>query len=532
MPRPGRYLTPKRSGPEEPPSLSLARLNFFLYRPIHTKTSFYTLTSFSQGDLTSMTRTIKIDPLSRIEGHLKIETRLEGDRVAEARVAGQMYRGLETLLVGRHPFDAARITQRTCGICHEVHGVASVLALEDLFGIEAPPNGRLLRDLILGLHLVGDHLFHFYQLCLPDYLDFSKLGEYRGRDERLLEIGRWVKGSGTRFLEGGPDGDYLADAELTRELALGYFEALRIRKESASGLAILGGKVPFAHALMPGGLTAEVTAAKLLRFSQALRKTAEFIESCYLPQVLALAGHFKGYFAIGRAHDNFYCNEGFGLLDAPLFAPGILIGGEKQTFRPEAVTEAVSSSYIGPDGGIDPDRAGAYSWIKSPRYGAAPMEVGPLARLAVNGDREFQSVLATFGQTKLRSSVMARLVARALESKRICRHLFALLDRYRLEEPCIVHTDLSRKVSGEGKSYSIAARGALCHMVEADKGRVTRYRMLVPSTWNFGPAAGGFRGVAEEALVGTRVSRPQSDQAIELGRVVRSLDPCIACAIH
>src|SRR5210317_718601 len=128
-----------------------------------------------------MPKKLLIDPVTRVEGHLSIETSLEEGRVTEARVAGRMYRGFEHFLVGRHPVDAARITQRICGICHEVHGIAASIALEDLYGLKPTKNGFILRELILGLHLVTDHLFHFYQLTLPDYLDFSQLDKYRGK---------------------------------------------------------------------------------------------------------------------------------------------------------------------------------------------------------------------------------------------------------------------------------------------------------------------------------------------------------------
>ncbi|MBT4513342.1 MAG: nickel-dependent hydrogenase large subunit, partial [Chloroflexi bacterium] len=102
--------------------------------------------------------------MTRIEGHMDVETTINNGRVVDARIKGKMFRGLENLLAGRHPVDALRITQRVCGVCHEVHGIASSLALEELYGVNPPRNGRILRDMILALHLATDHLLHFYTL--------------------------------------------------------------------------------------------------------------------------------------------------------------------------------------------------------------------------------------------------------------------------------------------------------------------------------------------------------------------------------
>lgn len=119
-----------------------------------------------------MPERIKVDPLTRIEGHMKADFSITDNKITNALIAGTMYRGFENFLKGRHPFDAVRITQRVCGVCHEVHGVARRMAVEDLYGIKLPYNGTLLREIILGLSIISDHLIHFYQLILPDYADF------------------------------------------------------------------------------------------------------------------------------------------------------------------------------------------------------------------------------------------------------------------------------------------------------------------------------------------------------------------------
>jgi len=479
-----------------------------------------------------MARTITIDPVTRVEGHLVIETSIENHRVVDARVAGRMYRGFEQLLINRHPIDAARITQRVCGICHEVHGIAASIALENLYQLSPTANGLILRDLILGLHLVTDHIFHFYQLTLPDYIDLSRLKNYRGADERAAKLDRLFGNSAGTFLSPAPD-DALKDTALTVEMALAYAEAITIRKEAGSGLASLGGKAPFCHAILPGGVTTDVTSDRLMRYATALELTSEFVRGRYLTHAQALATNFSQYFRMGEAHGNFYGNGGFSLLAKPLFKAGVLCAdGRSEPAQFGRIAEVTDTSYQNQDGTLHPDKAGAYSWVKAMVYDGRPMEVGPLARLAVSHDEGFLQLLKSYGQGGLRSSVMHRILARAYEAQKICNYLLEILSRYQLGKPTINAPDLLAKPTGTGLGMSIAARGALNHEVTVENGKVTRYRLQVPSAWNFGPSVKGQRGTVEKALVGTSLRNGQGSQSVEIGRIVRSFDPCLACAIH
>lgn len=484
-----------------------------------------------------MTKTLSIDPVTRIEGHLAIATELDGDRISEARVAGRMYRGFEQLLVGRHPVDAARITQRICGICHEVHGIAASIALEDLYGLKPSPNGLVLRDLILGLHLVTDHIFHFYQLSLPDYIDLGHLDRYQGKDERVTRLNQMFKKSPGTFVRNGP-ADALDSTPLTVEMALGYAEAIRVRKEAGSGLASLGGKVPFCHAILPGGVTTGITSDRLMHYANALETTADFVQRYYLPQALALARQFSAYFEMGQSHGNFYGNGGFSLLATPLYRGAVLrAGGDPEPARFERIAEVVDASFLDAAGHPAHDKAGAYSWVKAMLYDGVPMEVGPLARLVVNPDAGFAALLKPFNQPPNRSSVMTRILARAYEADKLCRYLKELLPRYQLGQATINAPDMLATPTGTGQGMSLAARGALNHQVTAVDGKVTGYRLQVPSAWNFGPTVKGVRGTVEAALVGTRIQPAQggagaAQSPIEVGRIVRSFDPCLACAIH
>lgn len=477
-----------------------------------------------------MTKTISIEPITRIEGHMKVETHILNERVAEAKISGQMYRGFEKFLEKRHPVDAARIAQRVCGVCHEVHGIASIIALEELYKNPVVKNGHILRDLILGLHLVTDHLLHFYTLCLPDFVDFTKILEYKGDDTNINTLKNWVAKTKPQFVLKRNSGNYISDTNTCLTMVANYFQALKIRSRGASGIALLGAKAPFAHAILPGGVTTDITPDRLMQYFNVLEEVKNFVINSYIPDVMELASRYPEYFDIGVSYNSFYANESFTAIGEPVFKGGVVINGEEQSFSFANVKEYYDTSFYSNSGEPAPKKNGAYSWTKSPRYSGEPVEVGPLARMIVNRDEYFYKTMKKLGG-KVQSSTMARHVARAAESRNIIEHLYLLLDAYKFGEPNIKQVDLDKKVSGIGTGFSIAARGALIHQIEADKGKIVRYNMIVPSTWNFGPMAEGKIGVAEKALIGTPV-KYSSENSIEVGRVIRSYDPCTACSIH
>jgi len=477
-----------------------------------------------------MAKTIAIEPITRIEGHMKVETHVESNRITDAKISGQMYRGFEKFLEGRHPVDAARIAQRVCGVCHEVHGVASVLALEELYQNPSTKNGQILRDLLLGMHLVTDHFLHFYTLSVPDYVDFTKILEYKGNDTNINTLKNWVIKTKPEFVLKRNTGNYISDKNTCLTMINNYFQALKIRSRGASGMALIGAKAPFSHAVLPGGVTTDITPDRLMQYFNVLEEIKNFAINHYIPDVIELASRYPEYFNIGVSYDSFYANETFKALGEPVFKGGVVMNGSDKSFSFENVKEFYDSSFYSPSGDPQPDKSGAYSWTKSPRYSGEPVEVGPLARMIVNKDPYFHQTMKKLGG-KIQSSTMGRHVARAVESRNIIDHLYKLLDAYVIGESNINQVDFAQKVTGKGTGFSIAARGALIHQIEAREGKITRYNMIVPSTWNFGPMAQGKIGVAEKALVGTPV-KYSDENSIEAGRVIRSYDPCTACSIH
>jgi len=504
-----------------------------------------------------VTRSIEIDPLTRIEGHLAFKVETEEGRVKEAFLSGEMFRGIEVLLKGRDPLDAQQVTQRICGVCSAEHGIASVLAQDMAYGVEPPPNGRLVRNIIGAANFIQSHIVHFYQLAALDFVDVTAVLGYGGRDPSLCSLKRWVQ---SEVASGSPlaaapflpryEGKYIADAELNLGATRHYLEALEMRALGHRLGAVFAGKLPHAASLVPGGVTESVTADRIAACGAMLGKLRAFIETAYIPDVLAVAAAFPEYFTIGRWNASFLAYgvfpESSGARD-PFLPAGTVVRGEARPLDPERITEDVGRSRFSSPSGLAPSRgetrpapekAGAYSWLKAPRYGGAPMEVGPLARILVaisqgklpEAKKAVEEVLKALGKTpEDLVSVMGRHAARAIECRLIADKCARWIEMLRPGEPTVAEFRIPEE--GRGRGLTEAARGALGHWIEIRGRKVEAYQCVVPTTWNCSPRDDrGQPGPVEQALVGTPIADPSNP--IEAARVVRSFDPCIACAVH
>jgi len=500
---------------------------------------------------------IVIDPISRIEGHLKIEAVVENGTVKEAKSSGMMYRGLENILKGRDPRDAARIMQRICGVCPTSHGLTAAFALDEVYGVNGSitDNGRILRNLVQGANFVQSHILHFYQLAALDYVDVTAVADYTGSDPTLNKVKEFI---GRGHL--GPfvpryEGDYRLSKAENRLAVSHYVEALNMRRLAHEATAIFGGKMPHNMSLVPGGSTSPVSVDKIAAFLWKIEALLEFIDSSYLPDVLLVANRYSDYFGIGAGCKQFLSYGVFDLDSDPdltkrkrYIPQGIVKGNELKLrrFDPTKVTEEVQSSWYvdnGPvhpyDGSTEPDRdkAGAYSWVKSPRYAGEVLEVGPLARMLtsyVAGDAQVKAQIdGVLGQFKASPSalfsVLGRHAARAIECKLVAEKLKEWVLQLVPGEPTC--TDYPLDISARGMGLHEAPRGALGHWVVVEGGRVKNYQAIVPTTWNAGPVdAQGQPGPIEQSLLGTKVKDQRNP--FELVRIVRSYDPCLSCAVH
>lgn len=446
---------------------------------------------------------------------MKIEVEVDGGKVTDAHSTGTLFRGLELILQGHDPRDAQEIVQRICGVCPIGHATAATLALDDAFGIKPPTNGRIIRNLILGSNYIQSHILHFYHLAALDYVKSPEIDplvpQYKG-DYRLPDA---VNGQAVQH----------------------YLEALEMRKKAHEMLAIFGGRTPGNRAIVPGGVTETVDAEKVVHFKYRLKELIDFIDNKYVPDVLAVANVYKDWLDIGRGCQKFLAYGAFPLDDSgdpKLFLPrGTYAGGSIGEMDPKKITEEVKYSWYNDDtGGNTPDKSvitpnptkkDAYSWLKAPRYDGQVYEVGPLAR-AIIGKDEF---ISSLGDKAF--SVMGRHAARALECKKLAHAMVDWLGQLEPGKPTCTPHQIPSTASGVGLTE--AARGALGHWIEIKSQRVDKYNAVVPTTWNGGPRdSKGQLGPIEQALIGTPVADPSNP--IEVVRVIRSFDPCLACAIH
>lgn len=468
-----------------------------------------------------MPQNIVIDPVSRIEGHLKIEVTVDTvnsvQQVISAKSTGTMFRGFEQILQGRAPQDAIQITQRICGVCPISHGMAASKTLDDAFGGGAiPSNGRILRNLVLGANFIQSHILHLYHLAALDYIDVSQ------STLPVSSIGPWDPDYATP--------DMIKDTSTVDTLVGHYIEALNMRRYAHQMGAVFGGRMPASPVFVPGGITEAVTQDKINTFRGLLTTLRNFIDSTMVSDTQAIASIFNSYYSIGSGCRNLMA---FGVFDldssgnSKLFARGHYQNGTHSgTVNTDLITEHVlyskysSASQLTPSAGeTQPDdtKSGAYSWIKAPRYENTVYETGPLARMWVNGDY-------TNG-----ISVMDRIAARTQECKKIADAMDLWLDELAVGESGYEAKTVPSKATGVGLTE--APRGALGHWLSINRGTIDRYQVITPTNWNASPKDDNHQsGPIEQALVGTPVN--DTAKPIEVLRVIHSYDPCLSCSVH
>ena len=500
---------------------------------------------------------ITIDPVTRIEGHLKIEATIDDGVVKDAKSSGTLFRGFEIFLQGREPRDAQRITQRVCGVCPTAHATASTLNLDSALGIadKVPDNGRIIRNLIFGSNFLQSHILHFYHLTALDFVDVTALADYKGADQGMSSVAEFLARG-----EAGPfvpryEGDYRFDKATNQELVRHYLLALEMRRLSHEMLAIFGGKMPHNSSIVPGGVTENPTVDKIAGFLWRLNKLRHFCDTVYIPDVIAVAKTYPDYFEIGAGSGNFLAYGVFELDGTNpdyakrkrLTAQGALEGmATLKELDTGQITEAVTHSWFEDTVPLHPSQGqtvpaarkqAGYSWMKSPRYESQVYEVGPLARTLVSyfAGREqvvsmVDGLLAEFGaEPAVLNSTLGRHAARALEAKWVADSMAEWILELKPGEPVCAPYEMPQEAQGMG--ITGAPRGALGHWMQIEDGKIANYQLVVPTTWNASPKDDrGQPGPLEQALIGTPVKDP--DNPFELVRIVRSFDPCLACSIH
>ncbi len=392
-----------------------------------------------------MSDRIVVDPVTRIEGHLRIEAEVKDGKIVDAWSAGTMVRGLEIILRGRDPRDAWAFCERVCGVCTTVHALASVRTVEDAIGVKVPPNAELIRNIMFCTQYMQDHVVHFYHLHALDWVDIVSAlkADPVATSQLAQQVSKYPKSSPgyfsdlqkrlVKFVESGQLGifangywghpAYKLPPEANLMAVAHYLEALEWQKEIVKIHTIFGGKNPHPNYLV-GGMPCSINiqeanainSERLAMVGQLLQQAKQFIEQVYIPDVLAIAPFYLDWAGIGGGLENYLCygdlpTNGFADVSSYKFPRGAILGRDLSTVHPvdprddTGIQEFIDHSwyeyetagtglhpwkgetklkYSGPKPPYDfLDVEAKYSWLKTPRWKGHAMEVGPLARMLV-----------------------------------------------------------------------------------------------------------------------------------------------------
>jgi hydrogenase large subunit len=391
-----------------------------------------------------MSERIVVDPITRIEGHLRIEAQMQDDVIAEAYSSGTMVRGIEIILRGRDPRDAWAFAQRICGVCTLVHGIASIRAVEDALSYEIPANAQLIRNLMIGAQYIHDHVMHFYHLHALDWVDVVSAldADPRATSELAQSLSNYPKSSPgyysdmrtklRGFVESGQLGifnqaywghpAYRLPAEANLMAVAHYLEALAWQRNVARLHTIFGGKNPHPNFIVGGVPSAidlnsdsAINMARLSKVQEIINEMKSFVEQVYVPDTVAIGGFYKDWARQGEGVGNFLCYgdlpaKGMNDPESFLLPRGAILNRDLSKIHEvdldaaDEINEYVTHSWYdydaGKEAGLHPydgettlnysgpqppyeqlDVENGYSWMKSPRWKGNVMEVGPLARV-------------------------------------------------------------------------------------------------------------------------------------------------------
>jgi hydrogenase large subunit len=444
---------------------------------------------------------ITIDPVTRISGFLEIRAEVNENIIIKAEASGLLFRGFEKMLKGRSPLDAVYFTERICGICSTAHAMASSMALEDALKINVTLNDSYLRDIMHGFEFVQNHLRHFYLLTIPSYVKISSVklvGDQQYTDFRLPE-------------------------EMSKKIEKHYVSSIEFSRLAHEGLAILGGKAPHNHGVFVGGVTVNIDAYKLEKVKSIIKSIKAFVTTEMKEDIELIAKFYADYFQKGKSYPYFMSYGVFDKYDDPELTyvkKGVMKEGILQPLDANRITEQIRYSWYKTDEAsveVDLSKSDAYTFVKSPRYSELPMEVGPLARLIISGQY-------TGG-----NSCMDRNIARVLETEKILGIIEKLAERVNLTGNNQKAYMMPEKAYGVGLIDT--TRGALGHWIQIENQVINHYNIITPTVWNLSPKdVLGSPGVVERALIGSTINNIK--EPVEIGRIVRSFDPCVSCATH
>jgi Ni,Fe-hydrogenase I large subunit len=483
-----------------------------------------------------MFKKINISPFNRVEGDLEITVEVDDGKVQNAKSKGVMFRGFEMILKGRDPMDAIVFTPRICGICGASHGVASSTAIRNAWNSVMPENAYRVKNIVLAIEIIMSHIVHFYVLFAPDLTNrkYSSHPDYPELTKRFFPF----KGTS-------------------------YIEAIKARPSMLELMGVFAGKWPNTLIFQPGGVTCSISISRQTKALGLLREIEDFVEEILLGceidrwlenksmddinKWLTESGHQDsdigtyvrcgknlGLDKIGRGPDRFLSYGAYELPGGQKWLPSGYYDGDFSPFDQDKITEFIKYSFykgysegLHPSEGItepDPDKEGAYSWSKSPRYDSNVVELGPLARMILDKDPLIYDIFGKSG-----SSVFLRVLARLHEAVRLVKQVGIWIRE--IDAHKIFYKKPKMPTEAKGVGLIEAARGALGHWMSVKDGRIERYQVITPTAWNLSPKDYfDEHGACEQAMNGTIVE--DADNPVEIGHVIRSFDPCLVCTVH
>ncbi|MGE5653815.1 MAG: nickel-dependent hydrogenase large subunit [Bacillota bacterium] len=456
-----------------------------------------------------MSKTILLSPVTHVHGTFDVTVTIENHRVSDARASGTYFRGFEEMVHGRDPRDLGYFTSRICGICSTAHNLVGTWAVENMVGIQVPLNAVLLRNIMLGADILQNHIRHFYTLGLWD----------------------WVKPPpGTTMFETS-NRDYRLPTSLNEDYVTFYNQSKDLARKAHELTATFGAKAPHIHGIVVGGVSVHPEIDKIRRALGLLKEIKDFIRTKMVPVAQSFGLYYPEYYLIGLGAPDMMT---FGLFPDPLdgrlaFPEGVVFQEQPDQVQPidvKRITEAVTHSWYQDQPTTYPileetepyrQKESAYSWVKAPRYQGRAMEVGPLPRLIIKG---------SYRQGR---GTLHRIQARMQEAAEVADYMEQALGRL---EPCgPIYTQYEPPRYGESHARTGAMRGTLAYWLRVDSGKIEKLQIITPSAWATSPRDERDQpGAMELALIGTPIE--DEENPVEVGRIIRSYDPCISCACH
>ena len=537
-----------------------------------------------------MTRSV-IDPITRIEGHLRVEMEVENGVVADAWVSGGCFRGMELVVQNRTPEDAAQIVERICGVCPVSHAHASSIAGDKAYGITISNNARIVRNLLEGAQFLHSHILWLYNLAALDYVNplnalqanvddayavalenglalhsdlnqlYEKLAAFADNGQLSIFSGNWFDADGGEAYVDNPEANLILTSH--------YLEALKMQARSSEMAALLGGKMPHVMTSIPGGNMWVPTESKLDDLLAMATEVRDWVNDTVLADTVMLAKLYPEVLTFGKGCGRYIA---WGVFEGPDWPYGdnyteqmlnryLPMAVLDEQFQASDVQENLITEYMGrswykgsetytsPYFVTDPDFTEynvdhRYSWVKAPAYDGKPMEAGSMARIFaayVRGvpfiKEQVDAVLGILGakpgNLAAFQSTLGRTAIRQIETIYIANLMVEWVNELAeaIKGGDSEYFREPARLTGEGTGFWEAPRGALYHSEKVVDGKIEGYQIIIPSTWNLAPINGdGEHGPLEQALIGVPVA--DIEKPINALRTVHSFDPCTACAVH